>query len=55
MMFDYAFGLKAESQMISDVVNLSLEEGIVTEDIADGEKAYKTSEVGDWLAARILA
>jgi 3-isopropylmalate dehydrogenase len=54
MMFDYAFDLKAEAQMISDVVNLSLEEGIVTEDIADGGKAYKTSEVGDWLAAKIL-
>ena len=55
MMFDYAFDLKAESQMISDVVTLSLAEGIVTEDIAEGGKAYKTSEVGDWLAAKILA
>jgi 3-isopropylmalate dehydrogenase len=55
MMFDYAFGLKAESKMISDVVNLSLDEGIVTEDIAEGGKAFKTSEVGDWLAAKILA
>jgi 3-isopropylmalate dehydrogenase len=27
----------------------------VTEDIAEGGKAYKTSEVGDWLAAKILA
>jgi 3-isopropylmalate dehydrogenase len=41
--------------MISDVVNLSLAEGIVTEDIAEGGKAYKTSEVGDWLAAKIFA
>jgi 3-isopropylmalate dehydrogenase len=55
MMFDYAFDLKEESQLISDVVNRSLEEGIITEDIADGGKAFKTSEVGDWLAARILA
>jgi 3-isopropylmalate dehydrogenase len=55
MMFDYAFDLKEESQLISDVVNRSLEEGIITEDIADGGKAYKTSEVGDWLAASILA
>ena len=54
MMFDYAFDLKAEAQLISDVVNLSLDEGIVTEDIADGGKAYKTSEVGDWLAKKIL-
>jgi 3-isopropylmalate dehydrogenase len=55
MMFDYAFDLKEEAQYISDVVNRSLEEGIITEDIADGGKAYKTSEVGDWLAASILA
>lgn len=55
MMFDYAFDLKEESELISNVVNLSLEEGYVTEDIADGGTAYKTSEVGDWLAAKILA
>ena len=54
MLFDYAFGLKAESQAITDVVNQSLAEGIVTEDIAEGYSAYKTSEVGDWLAAKIL-
>ena len=55
MMFEYAFDLKAEAQAISDVVNLSLSEGYVTEDIADGGPSYKTSEVGDWLAAKILA
>jgi 3-isopropylmalate dehydrogenase len=55
MMFDYAFGLAAEAKLISDVVNQSLAEGIVTEDIAEGGKAYKTSELGDWLAAKILS
>jgi len=35
------------------VVNLSLEKGIVTEDLSEGEKSYKTSEVGDWLAEQI--
>jgi 3-isopropylmalate dehydrogenase len=25
----------------------------VTEDLADGEKAYGTQEVGDWLAANV--
>jgi 3-isopropylmalate dehydrogenase len=55
MMFDYAFGLTAEAKLISDVVNQSLAEGIVTGDIAEGGKAYKTSELGDWLAARILS
>src|SRR5690606_32978872 len=55
LLFDYGFGLTEEAKLISDVVNLSLAEGYVTEDIADGGKAYKTSEVGDWLAAKILA
>lgn len=53
LMFDHAFGLKEESKAIWDVVNKSLEAGIVTEDIADGAKSYKTSEVGDWLANNI--
>lgn len=54
MMFEYAFGLMDEAGAISDAVNLSLEQGIVTEDIAEGGKAYKTSEVGDWLVKQIL-
>jgi 3-isopropylmalate dehydrogenase len=54
MMFEYAFGLMEEAGAISDAVNLSLEEGVVTEDIAEGGKAYKTSEVGDWLVKQIL-
>jgi 3-isopropylmalate dehydrogenase len=53
MMFDYAFEMKAEAQAISEVVNKSLVEGVVTEDIAEGGKAYKTSEVGDWLAENV--
>ena len=42
-----------EAQAIRDVVNKSLAEGVVTEDLADGGKSYKTSEVGDWLAENI--
>ncbi|WP_396638020.1 3-isopropylmalate dehydrogenase [Maribacter sp. R77961] len=45
--------LPQEAQAIRDVVNKSLAEGVVTEDLAEGAKAYKTSEVGDWLAANI--
>jgi 3-isopropylmalate dehydrogenase len=45
--------LTAEAQAIRDVVNKSLAQGIVTEDLSEGAKAYKTSEVGDWLAANI--
>jgi len=53
MMFETAFGLKDEAEAIREVVNKSLAEGVVTEDLADGGKAYKTSEVGDWLAKNI--
>ena len=52
MMFD-GFNLTEEAQAVRDVVNKSLAEGIVTEDLAGGKKAYKTSEVGDWLAKNI--
>jgi len=47
------FNLAEEAQAIRDVVNNSLAKGIVTEDLSEGEKAYKTSEVGDWLADNI--
>ncbi len=42
-----------EAKAIRDVVNKSLDEGIVTEDICKDGKAYKTSEVGDWLAKNV--
>jgi len=53
MMFEDAFGLKEEAELIRSVVNKSLAEGIVTEDLSGKNKAYKTSEVGDWLAKNI--
>lgn len=49
MMFEYAFGLMDEGKAIRNAVSASLEQEIVTEDISK-EKAYKTSEVGDWIA-----
>ncbi len=49
MMFEYAFDLKEEGKIIRDAVAASITENIVTEDIAEGQ-AYKTSEVGDWIA-----
>ena len=52
MLFD-GFELHDEAEAIREVVNKSLSEGIVTEDLAEGGKAYKTSEVGDWLASHI--
>lgn len=53
MMFETGFGLHEEGAAIRAVVNRSLAEGIVTEDLSDGEKSYGTSEVGDWLAENI--
>jgi 3-isopropylmalate dehydrogenase len=52
MLFEH-FGLKEEGQAIRTAVNNALNNGIVTEDLADGEKAYGTKEVGDWLAANV--
>ena len=53
MMFETSFGLKEEGQAIRDAVNRSLAEGVVTEDLSEGSKAFSTSEVGDWLARSI--
>ncbi len=50
MMFEYAFDLKSEAKLIRDAVEQSIEQGFVTEDLAEeGEKSYSTSEVGDWI------
>jgi len=49
LMFEYAFNLQEEGKLIREAVAASMEAGIVTEDIASGGKAYKTSEVGEWL------
>jgi len=53
MMFELAFGLNEEAEAIKKVVNKSLVEGIVTEDLSNGGKSYGTSQVGDWLAKNI--
>ncbi|MCW3785055.1 3-isopropylmalate dehydrogenase [Plebeiibacterium sediminum] len=44
--------LLEEAKLVREAVNKSIEEGIVTEDI-NKENAYKTSEVGDWIAKYI--
>jgi 3-isopropylmalate dehydrogenase len=49
LMFEYAFGLMDEGKAIREAVTASMEAGVVTEDIANGGKAYKTSEVGAWI------
>ena len=56
MMFEMSFGLMEEGKMIRAVVDQSLAEGMVTEDLKEnGEKGISTSEVGDYLVSKILA
>jgi 3-isopropylmalate dehydrogenase len=54
LLFEYAFNLTEEGKAIRDAVTASMDAGIVTEDIARGGKAYKTSEAGDWIAAYLM-
>jgi 3-isopropylmalate dehydrogenase len=49
MMFEYAFDLQEEGKAIRKAVDASLDANIVTVDISV-DKAYSTSEVGDWIA-----
>src|SRR3546814_905161 len=53
MLLEDVFDLNDEAALIRAIVNQSLAEGIVTEDLSGKNKAYKTSEVGDWLAAQV--
>ncbi|MCE5177653.1 MAG: 3-isopropylmalate dehydrogenase [Porphyromonadaceae bacterium] len=53
LMFEYGFNLQEEGALIRQAVDASLEAGIVTEDIANGSKSYRTSEVGDWITEYI--
>ena len=52
MMLELALDLSEEAAAIRKVVDRSMEEGVVTEDISEG-RAYRTSEVGDWLTAEL--
>jgi len=53
MMFDLAFKLKEEAEMIKRAVEKSIEGNIVTEDLGK-TNPKSTSEVGDWLRDFIL-
>jgi len=52
LMFEYALNMPEAGQLIRRACEKSIEQGIVTADIATG-KAYTTSEVGDWIAERL--
>jgi 3-isopropylmalate dehydrogenase len=49
LMFEYAFDLQAEGKLIREAVDESMKAKVVTEDIAESGKAYKTSEIGQWI------
>ena len=50
MMFEYAFDLKTEADLIRSAVAETMEAGVVTEDIAaPGAPSYHNYEVGDWI------
>jgi len=53
MMFEYEFKLFDEANAIREVVEKSMTENYVTEDLIAGNPR-STSEVGDWIAAEIL-
>ncbi len=52
MLLELGLNLQQEAQAIRDAVTRSLEDGVVTVDI-NKDKAYSTSEVGDWIAGNI--
>ncbi|MDR1201619.1 MAG: 3-isopropylmalate dehydrogenase [Tannerellaceae bacterium] len=54
LLFEYAFNLIEEGEAIRDAVIASMNVGIITEDIAQEGKAFKTSVVGDWIADYIM-
>jgi len=53
LMFEYAFGMMKEGALIREAVAASMDAGIVTEDIANDGKSYKTSDVGEWIVKYI--
>ena len=52
LMFEYALNMPEAGQLIRTICEKSIEQGIVTADIAVG-KAYSTSEVGDWISYQL--
>ncbi len=53
MMFDLAFNLKEEAQLIKKAVEESIEKDYVTEDL-NKTNPKSTSQVGDWIAEYII-
>lgn len=49
LMFEYAFDLQEERKLIWEAAHASMQANVVTEDVAEEGKGYKTSEVGRWI------
>lgn len=50
MMLEYSFSLNQEADLIRKAVNASLDNEVITQDIASkGSKSYSTTEVGQWI------
>ena len=52
LMFEYALNMPEAGQLIRQVCEKSIKQGVSTADITAG-KAYSTSEVGDWIAEQL--
>lgn len=54
LMLETAFNLKEEGALVRKAVEISMEQGIVTADIAADGNSYGTDKVGDWISDYIL-
>ncbi|MDD4728820.1 MAG: isocitrate/isopropylmalate family dehydrogenase, partial [Dysgonamonadaceae bacterium] len=54
LMFEYAFELHEEGAFIRKAVAASMDEGVVTSDIANDDNSSTTKEVGEWIVNYIL-
>ena len=53
MMFEYAFKLTEEADLIKEAVDASIIQEFVTVDISHGAQGQTTSDVGDWITSFI--
>lgn len=53
MMLEYSFGMKQEADAIKQACRESIEQGIVTEDLAADKQSYSTTEVGEFICSQI--
>lgn len=54
MLLEYSFGMQKEAEAVTDACAKAIENGIVTEDLAAGGKAFSTSEVGEYICKAVM-